>query len=268
MCSLTFLTVFHQGVSQSGNAIVSLAGQGPLENRSDWSTPLRCWFDLNYADKGGQGIGALVVSVTSTAAEATTYIPAFAQASESPSPTPSPSTVSSVSSSATTTASQTEAASPFPTESNSNGASPSATRNRATAANAQPTTTSASTATNPPPLSSPAAASAGAKAGLSAGTAAGIAVGALAGVVAIAALAFFLYRRRKQNKQTPYVGQNYGNEAPIHRHLEKPHGVAVVRQHHEPAPMYAAPTYEMQDTQLQELSAMNSARESLKEKRY
>ena len=258
MCSLTSLKVFHQAVDSSGIAMVSLAGQGPLESKSDWSSPLRCWFDLNYADKGGQGIGALVVSVTSIAAEATTYSPGLVQTSEMP----SPSTASTALSPATTTAAgQANASEASAAENTANTTNPSATKSQASATNAQSTTASTSTATNPPASSE--AAPASTSTSLSAGAAAGIAIGALAGVGAIAAIAFFLYRRHQKQRNQ---GQHYGIEAQKHGNESKPYGVAVgnVQQyHHEPAPRY-----EMQGAQPQELSALTSARGSLKAKRY
>jgi hypothetical protein len=237
MYSLTCFEVFHQPVDTSGNAMVSLAGQSSLDSKEDWPTPLRCWFDLNYADKGGQGIGALVVSVTSVAAEATTYSPSSKPTSSSP---------------VSTTA-----------------AAPSATGSQATVANAQPTATSTNTANNPPASSAPAAASD--TTSLSGGAIAGIAIGALAGVGAITAIAFLLYRRsRKQNNYGSHPDQNYGNEVVKYGHEGKPYGVAVghVQQHHEPAPGYEAPTYEMQGTDVQELSALQSAKGSLRERRH
>ena len=237
MYSLTCYEVFHQPVDTSGNAMVSLAGQSSLESIEDWPTPLRCWFDLNYADKGGQGIGALVVSVTSVAAEATTYSPLSGPTSSSP---------------ATTIV-----------------ATPSATGSQATVVNALPTTTSTNTANNPPASSTPAAAND--TTSLSGGAIAGIAIGALAGVGAIAAIAFLLYRRsRKQNNYGSHPDQNYGNEVVKYGHEGKPYGVAVghVQQHNEPAPGYEAPAYELQGTDVQELPALQSAERSLREKRY
>jgi hypothetical protein len=241
MYSLTCFEVFHQPVDSSGNAMVSLADQGTLENRSDWPKPLRCWFDLNYADKNGQGLGAMVVSVTSVAAEATTYSPGAAEASETPSPSSDPSSSAPVTTTATT---------------------PSATGGRATGANAQPTASSSSTA-NIPPASSATS--------LSGGAIAGIAIAAGAGVGAIAVIAFLLYRRsRKRNNYGSHPGQNYGSEIVRYGHEGKPYGVAVthVQHHHDPAPGYEAPTYEMQGTDVQELSALKSPRGSVMENKY
>ncbi|KAF1832287.1 hypothetical protein BDW02DRAFT_581367 [Decorospora gaudefroyi] len=202
-------TIFHEPVPESGNSTVGLDGQGALQAFDDWSERLRCWFDLNTEDKPAAGAGQVVVSVTSLAAEATTYSPGAPEASATPSTSP---------------------------ESSTQGASQTDTTVTATSS-ATPTTSAA------PATSADDGLSSGVTAGIVVGAVAG--VGALAAI----GFFFYRRSRQQRNmrpnmlemygnEEKPYgVGVNHGHQG---------HAAGNYASLHE-APIYEAPAAQPQE---------------------